>query len=100
MLPVGREVNIQTKNLICRECDWEGRGSELSSGLIRITYTDIYLYAYRCPECRSFDVASKGKLLSFRSRVASATHDTIQRQGDDEAAEDRVATEKLNRLWQ
>ncbi|HTG15290.1 MAG TPA: hypothetical protein VK747_08480 [Blastocatellia bacterium] len=100
MLPVGREVNIQTKNLICRECAWEGRAAELSSGLIRITYTDIYLYAYRCPECGSFDLASKGKLLSFKSRVASATHDNIQRDGDDEAAEDRVATEKLKRLWQ
>jgi hypothetical protein len=100
MLPVGREVNIQTKNLICRECAWEGRGAELSSGLIRITYTDIYLYAHRCPECGSFDVASKGKLLSFKPRVASATRDTMQGRGDDEAAEERVATEKLKRLWQ
>jgi hypothetical protein len=100
MLPVGREVNIQTKNLICRECAWEGRGAELLSGLIRITQTDIYLYAYRCPECGSFDVASKGKLLSFRSRVASARRDSIQGDGSDEAAEDRVATEKLKRLWQ
>jgi hypothetical protein len=100
MLPVGREVNIQTKSLICRECAWEGRGAELSSGLIRITYTNIYLYAYRCPECGSFDVASKGKLLSFRSRVASATRDGVQGRGDDEAAQDRVATEKLKRLWQ
>jgi hypothetical protein len=100
MLPVGREVNIRTKNLICRECAWEGRGAELSSGLIRITYTDIYLYAYRCPECASFDVASKGKLLSFRSRVASTTHDSNQRDVDDDATEDRVATEKLKRQWQ
>jgi len=100
MLPVGREVNIQTKNLICRECAWEGRGAELSSGLIRITYTDIYLYAYRCPECGNFDVASKGKLLSFKSRVASTTRDSNQRDVDDDAAEGRVATEKLKRLWQ
>jgi hypothetical protein len=69
MLPVGREINIQTKKLVCRVCAWEGRGAELSSGLIRISHTDIYLYAYRCPECGSFDVASKGKLLAFRSRV-------------------------------
>lgn len=100
MLPVGREINIETKNLICRECGWEGRGAELSSGLIRISRTDIYLYAYRCPECGSFDLASKGKLLAFRSRVALSAPGTPQRSADDEAAEHRVATEKLKRLWQ
>jgi hypothetical protein len=100
MLPVGREINIQTKKLVCRVCAWEGRSAELSTGLVRISHTDIYLYAYRCPECGSFDVASKGKLLTFRSRVASATRDTMQGRGDDEAAQARVATEKLKRLWQ
>jgi predicted Rdx family selenoprotein len=100
MLPVGREINIQTKKLVCRVCAWEGRSAELSTGLVRISHTDIYLYAYRCPECGSFDVASKGKLLTFRSRVASATHDTTQRNAGGEAAEHQAVTEKLKRLWQ
>jgi hypothetical protein len=99
MLSVGREINIETRNLLCRKCAWQGRGAELSTGLIRINQTQIYLYAYRCPECGSFDLAAKAKVLAFRPRVSSVTSDTIQRS----AGQDRqngFATEKLKRLWQ
>jgi len=89
MLSVGREINIKSKNLLCRKCVWQGCGSELSTGLVNISHSDIYVYAYRCPECGSFDVVSKGKLLAFTSRAASAMPDTSQRTADDEAAEHR-----------
>lgn len=84
MLSVGREINIETRNLLCRKCAWQGRGAELSTGLVRVSHSDIYVYAYRCPECESFDLASKGKLLAFRSRVTSAMPDTIEQSADDE----------------
>jgi len=84
MLSVGREINIESKNLLCRKCAWQGRGAELSAGLVRVKHSDIYLYAYRCPQCESFDLASKGKLLAFRSRVTSAMPDTIEQSADDE----------------
>jgi predicted Rdx family selenoprotein len=89
MLSVGREINIETKTLLCRKCDWQGRGVELSTGLVRISHSDIYIYAFRCPECGSFDVVSKGKLLAFTSRAASAMAETLQRTADDGAAEPR-----------
>jgi hypothetical protein len=84
MLSVGREINIESKNLLCRKCAWQGCGAELSTGLVRVNHTDIYVYAYRCPECESFDLASKGKLLAFRSRLASAPADKIEPTADDE----------------
>jgi len=84
MLSVGREINIETRNLLCRKCAWQGRGAELSTGLVRVIHSDIYVYAYRCPECESFDLASKGKLLAFRPRVTSAMPDTIEQTADDE----------------
>jgi hypothetical protein len=84
MLSVGREINIKSNNLLCRKCAWQGRGVELPTGLVRLNQTEIYLYAYRCPECGSFDLASKGKVLAFRPRVASILPDTMQRSADDE----------------
>jgi len=84
MLSVGREINIATRNLLCCKCAWQGRGVELPTGLVRINQTEIYLYAYRCPECRSFDLLSKGKLLAFRLPVASVRSTTIQRSADEE----------------
>ncbi|MEK6406733.1 MAG: hypothetical protein AABN34_07205 [Acidobacteriota bacterium] len=84
MLSVGREINIETKNLLCRKCAWQGRGVELPAGLVRINQTEIYLYAYRCPECGSFDLASKGKVLAFRPRIPSVPPDTMQQSVDDE----------------
>lgn len=89
MLSVGREINIETKNLICRKCAWQGRGVELSTGLVKIVRSDIYVYVYRCPECGSFDLASKGKLLPFTLRAASTLADTRERTADDENAERR-----------
>jgi hypothetical protein len=67
MLSVGREINIQTKETICRACLWEGQGTDLLAGLVRIADTPIYLCAYRCRSCASFDITCKGKLLEFRS---------------------------------
>ena len=84
MLSVGREINIETRNLLCQKCAWQGRGAELSTGLVRVSHSDIYVYAYRCPECSSFDLASKAKLLAFRSRLTSAIPDTIEQEFEDE----------------
>ena len=84
MLSVGREIHIENKNLLCRKCAWQGCGAELSTGLVRVSQSDIYLYAYRCPECESFDLSSKGKLLAFRSRVPSMMPDTIEQSADGE----------------
>jgi hypothetical protein len=83
MLSVGREINIENQNLLCRDCAWQGRSAELSTGLVRVNHTDIYLYAYRCPECQSFDLASKGKLLAFRSRSTMTMPDDIVQSADD-----------------
>jgi hypothetical protein len=44
MLSVGREINIETKNLLCRKCAWQGRGAQLSTGLVRISRSEIYVY--------------------------------------------------------
>jgi hypothetical protein len=84
MLSVGREINIENKNLLCRKCTWQGRGAEVSTGLIRVNRSDIYVYAYRCPVCESFDLASKGKLLRFRSGVTATMPDTIEQSADDQ----------------
>jgi predicted Rdx family selenoprotein len=100
MLSVGREINIETKNLLCRKCAWQGRGAQLSTGLVRLSRSEIYVYAYRCPQCGSFDVASKGKLLAFRPRVATALADTNQRTANDENHSVESRRRKLKRLWQ
>lgn len=78
MLSVGRETNIAARRFLCRECVWEGVGPALSTGLVRISHSDMYLCAYRCPECGSYDVASKGKLLAFASRFRSATVEPVR----------------------
>jgi predicted RNA-binding Zn-ribbon protein involved in translation (DUF1610 family) len=78
MLSVGREINIESKNLHCGKCAWQGHGPQLAKGLVRVNHSDIYVYAYRCPDCGSFDLASKGTLLAFRLRVASVIPDTIE----------------------
>jgi len=83
MLSVGREINIETCNLFCGGCAWQGRGVELPTGLVRINHTEIYLYAYRCPECGSFDLASKAKVLAFRPARRSVRADTIQSSAGD-----------------
>jgi len=84
MLSVGREINIETRNLLCRKCAWQGRGLDMPTGLVRINQTEIYLYAYRCPECGSFDLLSKGKLLAFVPRILSVRPTTIQPGADEE----------------
>jgi Zn finger protein HypA/HybF involved in hydrogenase expression len=98
MLSVGREINIAEKRFLCRECVWEGAGPELSTGLVRISRSDIYLYSYRCPECGSYDVALKGKLLAFASRSKSTTIETIRRSSDESVPVHDTA-EKTNRSW-
>lgn len=75
MLSVGRELNINDKRVVCRTCSWEGAGAELPAGLIPVTATPMYFYAYRCPACGGFDLARKGKLLQFRLRPTIAQDD-------------------------
>ena len=99
MLSVGREIKIQTKKFVCRECTWEGRGPELATGLIRISQSAIYVYAYRCPACGSFDMAAKGKLLEFRAHDVSIARESVKRDDHDDAAQHPVAMEKSNRSW-
>lgn len=72
MLSVGRELNISNKRVVCQTCSWEGPGAELPAGLIQVTAAPIYLYVYRCPECGSFELTRKGKLLQFRLRTTVA----------------------------
>jgi len=77
MLSVGRELNIKHKRVVCQMCSWQGTGAELSTGLVQVTSAPIYFYVYRCPECGSFDLARKGKLLQFRLRTSAAQEDTV-----------------------
>jgi predicted RNA-binding Zn-ribbon protein involved in translation (DUF1610 family) len=72
MLSVGRELDIRNKRVVCHSCLWDGAGAELSAGLVQVISARIYLYVYRCPECGSFELARKGKLLQFRLRAAAA----------------------------
>jgi hypothetical protein len=77
MLSVGRELKIHDNCVVCHTCSWEGAGAELSAGLIQVISAPIYVYVYRCPECGSFELARKGKLLQFRLRTAGAQEDTV-----------------------
>jgi hypothetical protein len=87
MLSVGREIYIREQAVHCRSCSWEGTGNQLATGLIAISYQEILLYAYRCPECGSFDTARKGRLLEFRSRHTAQQADSShpRQQLDDSA---------------
>ena len=87
MLSVGREINIKRKRLMCRKCSWQGIGSELPTGLIRIGGSDIYLYAYCCPRCDSFEVTARGKILAFRGSSTSIAHAVDGLNADHEASE-------------
>ena len=75
MLSVGREIYISEQQVLCRSCLWEGTGSQLATGLMQTQNPEIFLYAYRCPECGCFDTARKGRLLEFRSRHAAQQSD-------------------------
>jgi hypothetical protein len=72
MLSVGRELDINEKAVSCRACAWEGDGADLSTGLVPVISAAIYVYAYRCPACRSFNITRKAKLLQFRSPFAAS----------------------------
>jgi len=65
MMSVGREIDVENKDVVCRACSWEGVGSELSTGLVRIENSRMFLFAYRCPACAGFELSRKGKLLAF-----------------------------------
>ena len=84
MLSVGREPHIATKELFCRNCAWQGGGIGLPAGLLKISGTEIFLYAYRCPECDSFDLFSKGKVLAFRLPIPPVPPNSLQRSADDD----------------
>lgn len=66
MLSVGRELYIQDWPVICLDCGWEGAGAQLSTGLLKPAAATVYLYAYCCSACDSFNVRRQAKLLSFR----------------------------------
>jgi hypothetical protein len=66
MLSVGREPNISDRPIACLACAWEGTGAELATGLLPTGQGALYVYAYRCPACHSFNLNHKGKLLPFR----------------------------------
>ena len=68
MLSVGREANIGEKDVVCHACTWEGLGNRLSTGLVRIEDSRMFLYAYRCPVCGGFELSRKGKLLAFSTQ--------------------------------
>ena len=84
MLSVGREINIEAKKLNCRKCAWQGGGIGLPTGLVKIKGTEIFLYAYRCPECGSFDLFTKGKVLAFRLPLPAVPLNSLQRSADDQ----------------
>jgi hypothetical protein len=65
MLSVGRELHLDGKVIFCRECLWDGLYILLQTGLIQMRNSNIHLVAFRCPECGSFDLGKRGKLLSF-----------------------------------
>jgi hypothetical protein len=89
ILSVGRETNIRGKEVVCRACSWEGIGDRLSTGLVRIEGSGMYLYAYRCPVCGGFELSRKGKLLSFGSQ-------TLTNQQQIATTEDRRAGGRLS----
>jgi hypothetical protein len=66
MLSVGRQLNLREKVISCRECLWDGTSIQLQTGLVQINSSKLQIYAYRCPECGSFDLCIKGKLIPFR----------------------------------
>jgi len=68
MLSVGREIYISEQPVVCLSCLWEGTGNQLATGLIETRYSEVFLYAYRCPACGCFETARKGRLLEFSSR--------------------------------
>ena len=76
MLSVGRELYIQDQPVICPDCEWEGTGAQLSTGLLRPLEAAIYLYAYCCSICGSFDVRRKAKVLAFRLSAPSEELET------------------------
>ena len=75
MLWVGRELKIRETGIVCQGCSWRGAGAELSTGLVRITSTAMYFYAYRCPECLSYDVARPARLLQFKKRAEATAQE-------------------------
>lgn len=81
MLSVGRELNINRLAIVCRKCMWEGEGNQLSSGFLNLTPSSIYVFAYRCPACGSFNVNRKGKVLRFPTTQPFDTNETGSREG-------------------
>ena len=74
MLSVGREIHLSEQQVVCLSCLWEGTGKQLTTGLTEMVYPEIFLFAYRCPECGCFDTARKGK-LEFNSRHVAQSPD-------------------------
>lgn len=79
MLSVGRELYVQDQPVICLDCGWQGTGAELSTGLVKSSAAAVYLYAYGCSVCGSFNVHRKAKILSFRLHAQAAALKTRKR---------------------
>jgi hypothetical protein len=95
MLLVGREIKIDHAEIICRKCRWEGTGSQLSIGLIKVNQATRYLVIYRCPTCRGFDLSRKGKLLEFHlPQLQMKKPKDITTRDADHREENLLATEK------
>lgn len=75
MLSVGRQYDLNNESIHCQACFWDGVQGQLKTGLFPINHS-LHLYAYRCPDCGSFDLQIKGKLLSFRLRKIGDECDT------------------------
>jgi hypothetical protein len=79
MLSVGRELYVQDQPVICLDCGWQGTGAQLSTGLLKPFAAPVYLYAYGCSVCGSFNVRRKAKILPFRLSSQSEALETRKR---------------------
>lgn len=73
MLSVGRQLKLQEEVILCRECLWDGASIQLQTGLVQISDSNLQIYAYRCPECGSFNLGIKGKLIPFKLKNTSGS---------------------------
>jgi hypothetical protein len=76
MLSVGRQLKLREQIILCRECLWDGASIQLQTGLVQISDSKLRIYAYRCPECGSFNLGIKGKLIPFKLKNMSGSEAT------------------------
>ncbi len=86
MFSVGRALHLEKKVILCRKCLWEGSSILLKTGLVPISGSKTHLYAYCCPECGSFTLGIKGKLLNFKMQFCIADAQPAYRLEDSNPA--------------